>query len=60
MTRDERRMYWRLGLALFYAFLVLWLVGTLYLLWFPATPLDKACLGKPLAELRQCMRDFKK
>lgn len=58
MTREDRRMYWRLGVALFYSFLGLWLVGALFLLWNPPNEMDKQCLGKPYVEAKRCMYEF--
>ena len=54
----EREALRRMYVVAFYTFLGLWLLGAVYLELWPPTARDKACLGKPLLEMRHCMWAF--
>lgn len=54
MTREDRRITFRLVAAMLFAVGVLWASGEIVLRLNPPTDLDKRCLNKPIAELAVC------
>jgi hypothetical protein len=49
------RMFMAVGFSLF----VLWVLARILLFFSPPTGLDRFCLNKTLAEVNQCVQDYK-
>ena len=57
MSRDDR-IAMRLAGVAFLSLMGLILVGEVYLWLYPPSDIEKACISKPPAEVRQCLWKF--